>query len=331
MIKSTKFLAAAALTGLVLSIAGLAAAPFATSANAAAGQGEDFVSDRIGGAFASIVEIAPDQAITDAAARVAKGDFLGKPGCLGAIWPNIRPECLANGRRNAGARPSARSPSATRKALRPRPGAHARAGGCLPLTASGTRLERPGRPLNGPTEPRHPIPRPASRPHLAPLRPPLVRSADAGRGARLGRRNADHLQGLSGRRHSDHHRGGHRARRFRAFERGRSRALRRRARRHHLPQPALRPRGARRFPRDDARRAHRLLRAVPDLRRAGALRPACGWPASCAIPAMSTAAKRGVRRAAALSRRHAPARRRHRPQRRPGRRHGGARRTAWSR
>ena len=94
MIKSTKFFAAAALTGLVLSMAGLAAAPFATSANAAAGQGENFVSDRIGGAFASIVEIAPDQAITDAAARVAKGDFLGKPGCLGATWPNISPECL---------------------------------------------------------------------------------------------------------------------------------------------------------------------------------------------------------------------------------------------
>jgi hypothetical protein len=94
MIKSTKFLAAAALTGLVLGVAGLATAPVATSANAAAGQGGDFVSDRIGGAFASIVEIAPDQALTDAAARVAKGDFLGKPGCLGAVWPNISPECL---------------------------------------------------------------------------------------------------------------------------------------------------------------------------------------------------------------------------------------------
>ena len=70
---------------------------------------------------------------------------------------------------------------------------------------------------------------------------------------------------------------------------------------------------ARRLPGDGARRAHRLLRALPDLCRAGALRP----DPALRHRARSRPCRRGeggVGRAAALSRRHAPAGRRDGPQ-----------------
>lgn len=93
MIQSRKFVAAAILVGIALIVAGLLIAPFNASARAAATQ-DDVAADRIGGAFSTISERAPDAAITAAAAQLSKGDLGANPACAGATWPNIDASCL---------------------------------------------------------------------------------------------------------------------------------------------------------------------------------------------------------------------------------------------
>jgi hypothetical protein len=95
MIHSRKFVAAAILLGLALVIAGLLVAPFNGSARAAAGQPDPAAADRIGAAFSSLAEIAPDTALSAAAARVSKGDLEISPKCLAAVWPDIDTSCLS--------------------------------------------------------------------------------------------------------------------------------------------------------------------------------------------------------------------------------------------
>ena len=93
MTKSTKILSVAALTGFALTMAGLVAAPFNTSANAA-GQIQFDSAGRIDGAFAAIERVDPAPALTTAVLRAAKGDRFAPVNCKGAVWPNIDRACL---------------------------------------------------------------------------------------------------------------------------------------------------------------------------------------------------------------------------------------------
>ena len=96
MIKSSKVLVATALAGFALTMAGLVAAPFNTSASAAAGQSSgDVVSERIGATFASLADIEPAPALHRAALRAAKGDLFAVRDCAGSVWPDISADCLA--------------------------------------------------------------------------------------------------------------------------------------------------------------------------------------------------------------------------------------------
>ncbi len=94
MTQSKTLIAAAALFGSALAIAGMIAAPFNGEARAAAGQpGPELIAERIGGAFASIDLADVDQATRAALVRLPKGD-LGVAGCEGQAWPNISADCL---------------------------------------------------------------------------------------------------------------------------------------------------------------------------------------------------------------------------------------------
>ncbi len=95
MTKSTKILAVAALTGFALTLAGLVATPFNTSASAA-GQIQFDSAGRIDGAFASIAAIDPAPALKTAVLRAAKGDKFAPANCESAVWPNIDRACLTN-------------------------------------------------------------------------------------------------------------------------------------------------------------------------------------------------------------------------------------------
>lgn len=95
MIQSRKFVAAAILVGIALIVAGLLIVPFNASARAAASEGADVASDRIGGAFAVISDREPAAEIAAAAALVFKGDLGAESICAGATWPNIDASCLA--------------------------------------------------------------------------------------------------------------------------------------------------------------------------------------------------------------------------------------------
>ena len=95
MIQSRKFVAAAILVGIALIVAGLLIAPFNASARAAATEGTDVASDRIGGAFSMISEREPAAEIAAAAALVFKGDLGAESICAGAVWPNVDASCLA--------------------------------------------------------------------------------------------------------------------------------------------------------------------------------------------------------------------------------------------
>ena len=96
MMKSRKFLAAAALTGLSLSAVGLVVSPFSASARVSADTATlDVAAARIGVAFQLIPAIEPARSLKMAALRVAKGDLLAGPGCGGETWPNVSPGCLA--------------------------------------------------------------------------------------------------------------------------------------------------------------------------------------------------------------------------------------------
>lgn len=92
MIKSTRFFAVAALTGFAVLATAMAAAPLGASANAAAITG--YEAARIGGAFASIPDVEPSQALTKAAKQAVKGDREPVRGCAAATWPNIDRACL---------------------------------------------------------------------------------------------------------------------------------------------------------------------------------------------------------------------------------------------
>jgi hypothetical protein len=94
MIQSRKFVAAAILVGIALIVAGLLIAPFNASARAAATDGTDVASDRIGGAFSMISDREPVAEIAAAAALVFKGDLGAAAICADATWPNIDPSCL---------------------------------------------------------------------------------------------------------------------------------------------------------------------------------------------------------------------------------------------
>ena len=93
MTKSTKILSVAALTGFALTMAGLVAAPFNTSANAA-GQVQFDSAGRIDGAFAAIQSVGPAPSLKTAVLRAAKGDLFAPVNCEGAVWPNIDRSCL---------------------------------------------------------------------------------------------------------------------------------------------------------------------------------------------------------------------------------------------
>jgi hypothetical protein len=95
MTKSTKIVAVAALTGFALTLAGLVATPFNTSASAA-GQIQFDSAGRIDGAFASIAAIDPAPALKTAVLRAAKGDKFAPADCESAVWPNIDRACLTN-------------------------------------------------------------------------------------------------------------------------------------------------------------------------------------------------------------------------------------------
>ena len=95
MIKSSRILVASAVAGFAMIVAGLIAAPFNTSASAAAGQSSgDGVSERIGATFASLTEVQPASALHQAALRAAKGDLFAARDCA-SVWPNISADCLA--------------------------------------------------------------------------------------------------------------------------------------------------------------------------------------------------------------------------------------------
>ena len=93
----TKFrtmLSAAAAIGLSMTAAGVMAVPL----NGAIGLNAEqaVVADRVSISFAGLpaaLDVPP--AIEAAAGRVAKGDFLERPGCFGQVWPDITPECIA--------------------------------------------------------------------------------------------------------------------------------------------------------------------------------------------------------------------------------------------
>ncbi len=95
MTKSTKILAVAAVTGFALTMAGLVATPFNTSANAA-GQMQFDSAGRIDGAFAAIEGVDPAPALNVAVQRAAKGDKFAPADCESAVWPNIDRACLTN-------------------------------------------------------------------------------------------------------------------------------------------------------------------------------------------------------------------------------------------
>jgi len=95
MIHARKFVAAAILLGLALVIAGLLALPFNGIARAAPGEPDPATLDRIGAAFASVSDVAPDAALSDAAAQASKGDLGISAKCAGAVWPNIDSTCLS--------------------------------------------------------------------------------------------------------------------------------------------------------------------------------------------------------------------------------------------
>jgi hypothetical protein len=95
MIQSRIFVAAAILAGIALILAGLLIAPFNASARAAATEGVDVASDRIGGAFSIASKREPAAEIAAAAALVFKGDLGAASICANAVWPNIDPSCLA--------------------------------------------------------------------------------------------------------------------------------------------------------------------------------------------------------------------------------------------
>jgi len=95
MIQSHKFVATAILVGTALIVAGLLIAPFNATARAAATEGADVASDRIGGAFAVISDREPAAALAAAAALVFKGDLGAESICAAAVWPNIDASCLA--------------------------------------------------------------------------------------------------------------------------------------------------------------------------------------------------------------------------------------------
>ena len=96
MNKSSRILAAAAVAGFAMIVAGLIAAPFNTSASAAAGQSSgDVVSERIGATFASLTDVQPASALHQAASRAAKGDLFAARDCAGSVWPDISADCLA--------------------------------------------------------------------------------------------------------------------------------------------------------------------------------------------------------------------------------------------
>ncbi len=96
MIQSRKLVAAAILFGLLLIVAGLLAAPFSASARASSSPvAVDVAGDRIGAAFASFADEAPDAALASAAASLSKGDLGPSVNCAGAVWPNIDASCLS--------------------------------------------------------------------------------------------------------------------------------------------------------------------------------------------------------------------------------------------
>ena len=89
MIQSSKIVAAA-LTGLILAAAGLAAIPSDGSARGVDADSAAIAAERIATAFA----LAP-AASTDASARIArKGDLGARPACFGGTWPDVTPGCL---------------------------------------------------------------------------------------------------------------------------------------------------------------------------------------------------------------------------------------------
>ena len=95
MIQSRKFVAIAILAGIALIVAGLLIAPFSATARAAATEGGDAASDRIGTAFSLISEREPAAEIAAAAALVFKGDLGAESICANAVWPSIDASCLA--------------------------------------------------------------------------------------------------------------------------------------------------------------------------------------------------------------------------------------------
>ena len=180
MIESRKFVAAAILAGLALIVAGLMISPMSRAHAASTDSEADIAAQRIGGAFATISDQAVNPAIAAAATRAVKGDLARTADCATATWPNIDASCLVDRRRLAGA---ARAHHHRRLPGRPvdhRSPAHPDRRGCAALT------HEPATARKWTRAPQYPTPRPVLRPHLAPLRPPLVRSAGAGRGDRPG-------------------------------------------------------------------------------------------------------------------------------------------------
>ena len=93
MTQSSKFLAAAALTGFGLIFGGLTAIPFESSASAVEVVGEDRAAHRVAAAFDAAFEADVDSAVV-AAVRSRKGDLLVKPACTGQKWPEVASDCL---------------------------------------------------------------------------------------------------------------------------------------------------------------------------------------------------------------------------------------------
>ena len=96
MIRSTKFLTAAVLTGTTLAVVASVAVPFIAQARAATGTTRvDIAAERIEGAFASLQQTNVDPTTATAATRTAKGDLAIPAGCAGTTWPNIDRSCLS--------------------------------------------------------------------------------------------------------------------------------------------------------------------------------------------------------------------------------------------
>jgi len=90
MIQSSKTLAAAAVAGIGLSIAGFALVPF----GGAGAVGISPVDQRIASAFAVAPGFTADPAIERAAQQARKGDLPARVSCAGQSWPAIASDCL---------------------------------------------------------------------------------------------------------------------------------------------------------------------------------------------------------------------------------------------